>query len=258
MLSMFDFPPFLLLRLIRDRHVRNTQQLQSQGLQRLGFLSSLAQLQIRRSLSQFEALELIQIDEHGNIEPRPKLYDFLEAFGLSLTKMINYSPQSLVIRPTLDYPNQLTDSPDVFVLMPFQQQLQPVYEDHIKKVVRELGMTIGRADDFFSSDSIINEIWSAMNAAKIIIADCTDKNPNVFYELGIAHTLGKPVILTSQSLDDIPFDLRHRRYTLYEYTPRGMKEFEKDLAKAVEGHLRRSRSFESIVERLDGKSIENA
>jgi hypothetical protein len=76
--------------------------------------------------------------------------------------------------------------------------------------------------------------------------------------LGIAHTLGKPVILTSRSLDDIPFDLRHRRYTLYEYTPRGMKQFEKDLAKAVEWQLRRSRSFESIVERLDGKDMESS
>jgi hypothetical protein len=58
--------------------------------------------------------------------------------------------------------------------------------------------------------------------AKVIIADCTGSNPNAFYKIGLAHTLGKPVILTSQSVRDVPFDLRYLHFISYEYTPQGM------------------------------------
>jgi hypothetical protein len=48
-----------------------------------------------------------------------------------------------------------------------------------------------------------------------VVCDCTARNPNVFYEAGIAHTLGREVILITQSEHDIPFDLRHLRYIRY-------------------------------------------
>jgi len=118
---------------------------------------------------------------------------------------------------------------DVLVLMPFLPELQPVYDDHIKPVAKKLKMTIERADDFFSTQSIIEEFWSAIVHSKIIVADCTGRYPNVFYEIGIAHSVGKPVVLIAQDADDMPFDLRHRRYIPYEYTPRKIKEFEKHL-----------------------------
>ena len=56
-----------------------------------------------------------------------------------------------------------------------------------------------------------------------MIADLSVQNPNVFYEVGIAHTLEKPVLLLSQSIEDVPFDLRHRRVLPYEYSPIGCK-----------------------------------
>lgn len=122
---------------------------------------------------------------------------------------------------------------DIFVLMPFALNLKPIYDDHIKKVSKALNLTIARADDFFSQDSIMHEVWSAITQASILVADCTGKNPNVFYEIGIAHTIGKPVILITQNQDDVPFDLRHRRYILYEYTPPGMVKFENTLASTI-------------------------
>ena len=70
-----------------------------------------------------------------------------------------------------------------------------------------------------------------MLKTRVLIADCTERNPNVFYEIGIAHTLGKQVILIARSDDDIPFDLRPIRYINYKYTPRGMSEFEGNLQK---------------------------
>jgi len=121
----------------------------------------------------------------------------------------------------------------LFVLMPFAPDLKPIYDNHIKKVADTLDLYIARADDFFSQNSIMHEIWSAIYNATILIADCTGKNPNVFYEIGIAHTLDKPVILITQNPDDVPFDLRHRRYIQYAYTPLGMEKFERDLAATI-------------------------
>jgi hypothetical protein len=89
--------------------------------------------------------------------------------------------------------------------MPFTSELGPIYEDHIKKVIVDLRLTVGRADDFFSAGSIVQEVWSAIKAASIIIADCTGRNPNVFYEIGISHTIGKDTILITQSIDDVLF-----------------------------------------------------
>lgn len=124
---------------------------------------------------------------------------------------------------------------DVFVLMPFTQELRPIYDDHIKETIKNLNLSVARADDFFSNNSIMNEIWSAIFYAKIIVADCTGKNPNVFYEIGIAHAINKPVILMTQDQNDVPFDLRHIRYIHYNNTPRGMKKFEETLYNTVSG-----------------------
>lgn len=122
---------------------------------------------------------------------------------------------------------------DLFVLMPFTSSLKPVYDYLLKKVAKTTNLSIARADDFFSQNSIMHEVWSAITQASIIIADCTGKNPNVFYEIGIAHAIGKPVILITQNQDDVPFDLRHIRYIQYDYTKSGMVKFENTLTTTI-------------------------
>jgi hypothetical protein len=102
-----------------------------------------------------------------------------------------------------------------------------------QKVVAAIGLTVKRADDFFTAHSIMADVWNAICGSRAIIADCTGRNPNVFYEIGVAHTIGKPVILTTQSRDDVPFDLRHLRYIEYEYTPPGMRQYEAALTETL-------------------------
>jgi len=99
--------------------------------------------------------------------------------------------------------------------MPFDGHLSDVYNIHIQKVCAEIGVSCHRGDDLFTTNNIIDDIWSSIFHAKVIVADCTFRNPNVFYELGIAHALGKPVILLTQGGDDVPFDLKQRRYIEY-------------------------------------------
>lgn len=130
-----------------------------------------------------------------------------------------------------------SDPSKVFVLHPFKDPFHAVYRDHIKPVVESLGLSCRRADDFYRSTSIIEDIWRGINEAGIVIADLTGKNPNVFYELGIAHTLGKEVILLTQDHEEVPFDLRHLRYRVYSTQLSGPRELEEDL-RAVLGEIR--------------------
>lgn len=123
---------------------------------------------------------------------------------------------------------------DIFVIMPFADEFTPIYEDHLTSAANNLGYSIKRGDNFFSKRSIMADVWSAIVNSKLVIADCTGRNPNVFYELGMAHTLDKPVIMITQNMDDIPFDVRHLRVIRYEYTPRGMSSLEQALEDAFE------------------------
>lgn len=50
----------------------------------------------------------------------------------------------------------------------------------------------------------------------MLLADLTGKNPNVFYELGLAHALSKPVVLITESVENVPFDLRSLRHIVYD------------------------------------------
>ena len=118
-----------------------------------------------------------------------------------------------------------------FVIMPFSNEgyLQSVYTDHTKKIVESFGIECIRADNIFNTQAVMEDFLENMCIAKFLIADLTGRNSNIFYELGIAHTLGKKVILITQNEDDIPFDLRHLRYLKYAFTPPAMKKFEDEL-----------------------------
>jgi hypothetical protein len=122
---------------------------------------------------------------------------------------------------------------DAFILMPFDPVMHPVYMKHIRPVTSEMGLRVARADDFFTTGSIMTDIWSAINRAEFIIADCTGRNPNVFYEIGLAHARAKDTILLTQTIDDVPFDLRHLRVIVYDLTPQGRWKLEENLMKTI-------------------------
>jgi len=102
----------------------------------------------------------------------------------------------------------------VSVMMPFDASFNGVYES-LKATAVAVGMRPRRADDIWENPAVIQDVVSLIDRAKVVICDCTGRNANVFYEIGIAHTLGREVILITQSKHDIPFDLRHLRYVKY-------------------------------------------
>lgn len=126
---------------------------------------------------------------------------------------------------------------DIFMVMPFDKSLNPVYESVIKPVALDLKLKIKRGDDPFSHHEILSEIWSMIYNCRLVIGDCTRKNPNVFYELGIAHTLGKPVILIAQDIKDITFDIHGRRAIIYEDISREFGRFGAELKRAIQSIL---------------------
>ena len=105
--------------------------------------------------------------------------------------------------------------PTAFVIMPFDPELDPVYTHLIEQVLLEQGFVVRRADNIESQQSILKDIVQSIYSSDLIVADLTGSNSNVYYELGIAHSLGKPVILTTQNLDEVPFDLRPYRILVY-------------------------------------------
>lgn len=102
----------------------------------------------------------------------------------------------------------------VSVMMPFDAGFASVY-DSIRAAAEGAGLRARRADDIWENPAIIQDAVSLIDRSRVVICDCAGRNPNVFYEAGIAHTLGREVILVTQSEHDLPFDLRHLRYVRY-------------------------------------------
>ncbi len=99
-------------------------------------------------------------------------------------------------------------------MMPFDAGFNAVY-DAIRQAADNAGLRCRRADDIWENAAIIQDVVALIDRSRVVVCDCSGRNPNVFYEAGIAHTLGREVILITQSEHDIPFDLRHLRYIRY-------------------------------------------
>ena len=104
-----------------------------------------------------------------------------------------------------------------FVMQPFAAPLGEYYEKIYKPAIEKAGLRPIRADaDIFATGKIMDQVWTGINAAKVLVAELTSRNPNVFYELGLAHAMKKPVVLVSAKEEDVPFDLQHIRVIYYD------------------------------------------
>lgn len=112
---------------------------------------------------------------------------------------------------------KLSPEDSCFVMMPFSEPLGQYYTQIYKPAIEKTGLKPIRADDdIFSTGKIIDQVWSGINNAKVLVAELTSRNANVYYELGLAHALNKPVVLVSSNEDDMPFDLKHIRVIYYD------------------------------------------
>jgi PAS domain S-box-containing protein len=125
----------------------------------------------------------------------------------------------------------------VFVAMPFSADVVPhdVYSVAIRDAIESNSLIAIRADHGTLTGSVINQIYNDIRQATLVVADLTGRNPNVFYEVGLAHMLGKPVIQLMGDGDDIPFDIAHIRTIKYSFHQ--LSDLREKLKNALRDHL---------------------
>lgn len=123
-----------------------------------------------------------------------------------------------------------------FVIMPFKSDFKEVYQA-IKETLEseKLNIECNRADDFYQQH-IIESILKGITKSEYIIADLTGDNPNVFYELGLAHSIkdADKVIIITQDMEYVPFDLRQFRCIVYEQSTLGLEKLKEELFKTFD------------------------
>ena len=126
------------------------------------------------------------------------------------------------INPIFRERNFVFDKKLVFVIMPFSDPWSDRIWEKLTQIITSKGLRAERADNRYGA-IITEDIWMGIMESKLIICDTTGWNPNVFYELGIAHTVGKITIIITQNDEDVPFDLKHLRYFKYQDDVSGWK-----------------------------------
>ena len=122
-------------------------------------------------------------------------------------------------------PDKPVDANVLSVMMPFNSHFAGTYTA-IRSVCARLGILCKRADGIWDNSILMQDVFDLIFTSQAVITDFTGRNPNVFYETGVAHTLGKLVIPITQSVDDIPFDLRHHRALTYQPTREGLQKLD--------------------------------
>lgn len=106
--------------------------------------------------------------------------------------------------------------PNAFIAMQFSEPYNEVYRDAIRPMVAEIGFEPFRVDEAFGPGIILNDIWGRITEASVVIAEVSEPNPNVYYEIGVAHALRKPTVLLAQRGTKLPFDLGPHRVIFYD------------------------------------------
>lgn len=132
--------------------------------------------------------------------------------------------------------------PFAFVLMPFSDDFADIYKFGIQATADENGIVAERVDEQFYSETMLERIYRQIDAADVIIADMSGRNPNVFYEVGYAHAKGKLCTLLTQDAADIPFDLKHHRHLVYDGSIQKLKEMLTAEFGYVKDEIRRRRT----------------
>jgi hypothetical protein len=127
---------------------------------------------------------------------------------------------------------------DVFVIMPFsatatcnEEQWTEVYENVFKPAIEECGYSCERAKS--KTGSLMKSIIEKLRNSRIVLADITDRNANVFYELGVRHSLSKRTIILAQGKQQVPSNLLGYWSITYGTTPRRVAEFRKEMSRLI-------------------------
>jgi hypothetical protein len=138
--------------------------------------------------------------------------------------------QGVFVKPVVfQLPKVLSDNKLVSVMMPFDKSFEEVFLA-IRESCEIAELKCQRVDGLWEDSVVMQDVFSLIYRSRVVVVDFSTRNPNVYYETGIAHTLGKPVVPIAQSEHDVPFDLRHHRYLRYLSNGEGLKKLTEKLA----------------------------
>lgn len=140
-----------------------------------------------------------------------------------VVKKLTFAPKVFEIPHLTEIQHDL-----VAIMMPFGAAFSRVHEA-IKQACDSAHLRNKRADDIWANSTIIQDIVDLIFVAEIVVVDFTGKNPNVMYETGIAHTLGKHVVPITQSIEHVPFDLQSHRVLQYHPNQEGLAKLTSEL-----------------------------
>ncbi|MCC9074460.1 hypothetical protein LNQ49_22990 [Flavobacterium sp. F-65] len=140
--------------------------------------------------------EYINEATEPNYNPKITLNNFLKSNGITNEDMI-------------------IDKRLVFVLTPFHPEFEIDYSI-VKDTCMDVGLKCVRGDEEYFSSDIFSEMLRYIVKANLIIANINGRNANVLYELGIAQALDKPVILISREPENLPIDIKSKRFLIYK------------------------------------------
>jgi hypothetical protein len=127
--------------------------------------------------------------------------------------------------------------PNAFIAMQFGEPYDTIYRTVIKPKAEKLGFEVTRIDEVNRPGIIFQDIQRKIEDAKVVIAEITAPNQNVYYEVGYAHALNKPTILLAQRGKDLPFDIRSYRAIFYDDSIGGKPLVEKTLREHLDAIL---------------------
>lgn len=129
------------------------------------------------------------------------------------------------------------ERPKAFIVMQFSSPYDEVYSHVIQGACDKFNIDAIRADEIYGPGIIIKDVIDRISQSQVVIADISPTNPNVYFEVGYALALGKPIILLAQRRmpeSPLPFDLSAFRVLFYDDSIGGKPKLEAGL----ENHLR--------------------
>ena len=139
----------------------------------------------------------------------------------------------------------MNNKPIVFVITPFGEDYLALYDDLKKTYEDKYEFTNG--GDLDNQQNILQDIVEGIFNADVVIADLTGLNPNVFYELGLAHAMNKKVIIITQDINELPFDIKSYRANEYSLQFNKLPKFKIELTKLLNGAMDNSVSYGNPV-----------
>jgi hypothetical protein len=156
------------------------------------------------AIKEIDLMEVLR--EAGSLQGRHRADHSLD--------LLNSAAQPDIFPTVFAIPTAPRDPKLVAVMMPFSPDFSETYRE-IQQACEALGLHCERADTIWEETTIIQDVFNLIYRSAVTIVDLSGRNPNVMYECGIAHTLGRPVLPISRSVDALPFDLAHHRILSY-------------------------------------------